>query len=299
MSRIEQIIAEIEDFIDSCKYQPLSNTKIIVNRDELDELIEDLKMSIPDEIKKYQRIIANRDAILRDAQEKSDSMIKRANKMTSDLVSEHEVMQQAYREASKVIEEATDQAGKILDKATAEANELRRAAMQYTDNSLAEIQDILSDAIENLTVKNDAIIRSLESTLDVTTQNRKELHASPLPESTYAIRKEVEESYELYEDRPEAEPEDTTYSDDYNEYQDEYDEEYNEEYKDEFDNYDDYDNYDDFDDYEDAPEEFEEPVYGQHNPNRFSYADPLEADLLDEDNVEEITNFSLDISDFK
>ena len=189
MSRIEQIIAEIEDFIDSCKYQPLSNTKIIVNRDELDELIEDLKLSIPDEIKKYQRIIANRDAILRDAQEKSDSMIKRANQMTSNLVSEHEVMQQAYKEASKVIEDATNQAGRILDKATAEANELKRAAMQYTDSSLADIQDILSEAIENLTVKNDAIIRSLESSLDVTTQNRKDLHASPMPEASYAARK--------------------------------------------------------------------------------------------------------------
>ena len=30
-SRIEQIIDDIEEFIDSCKYQPLSNTKIIVN----------------------------------------------------------------------------------------------------------------------------------------------------------------------------------------------------------------------------------------------------------------------------
>ena len=40
-----------------------------------------------------------------------------------------------------------------LDKATAEANELKRAAMQYTDSSLADIQDILSEAIENLTVK--------------------------------------------------------------------------------------------------------------------------------------------------
>ena len=36
MSKIEQIIAEIEDFIDGCKYQTLSNTKIIVNRDELE-----------------------------------------------------------------------------------------------------------------------------------------------------------------------------------------------------------------------------------------------------------------------
>ena len=37
-SRIEQIIEEIEEYIDSCKFQPLSTTKIIVNKDEIDEL---------------------------------------------------------------------------------------------------------------------------------------------------------------------------------------------------------------------------------------------------------------------
>ena len=279
MTRIEQIIAEIEDFIDGCKYQPLSNTKIIVNRDELDELIEDLKLSIPDEIKKYQRIIANRDAILRDAQEKSDSMIKRANQMTSNLVSEHEVMQQAYKEASKVIEDATNQAGRILDKATAEANELKRAAMQYTDNSLADIQDILSEAIENLTVKNDAIIRSLESSLDVTTQNRKELHASPMPEASYAARKEAEAAYELYEENAQAE-----------------DEGYDEYNEDDFEDYDDYDDFEDFT--EPSAPEFEEPVYGKHNPTKYNYPDAGTDDFVDGD-VEEITNFNLDISDFK
>ena len=35
MSRIEQIITEIEDYIDSCKFQPLSNTKILVNKEEI------------------------------------------------------------------------------------------------------------------------------------------------------------------------------------------------------------------------------------------------------------------------
>ncbi len=38
-SSIEQIIEEIEEYIDSCKFQPLSTTKIIVNKEELEELI--------------------------------------------------------------------------------------------------------------------------------------------------------------------------------------------------------------------------------------------------------------------
>ena len=43
-SRIEQIIEEIEEYVDSCKYQPLSTTKIVVNKEELEELLRELRM---------------------------------------------------------------------------------------------------------------------------------------------------------------------------------------------------------------------------------------------------------------
>ena len=59
-SKIEQLIDEIEDYVDSCKYQPLSNTKIIVNKEEIDELLRELRMKTPDEIKRYQKIISKK-----------------------------------------------------------------------------------------------------------------------------------------------------------------------------------------------------------------------------------------------
>jgi len=49
-SRIEQIIEEIEEYIDKdCKFQPLSSTKIIVNKEHLDELLRELRMKTPDD----------------------------------------------------------------------------------------------------------------------------------------------------------------------------------------------------------------------------------------------------------
>lgn len=42
MSRIEQLISEIEEYIDSCKFQALSNSKIIVNKEEMEELLVEL-----------------------------------------------------------------------------------------------------------------------------------------------------------------------------------------------------------------------------------------------------------------
>ena len=68
-SRIEQIIEEIEEYVDSCKYQPLSTTKIVVNKEEIEELLRELRLKTPDEIKRYQKIISNKDAILADAKD--------------------------------------------------------------------------------------------------------------------------------------------------------------------------------------------------------------------------------------
>ena len=74
-SRIEQIIEEIEEYIDGCKYQALSSSKIIVNKDELEELLNELRSKTPEEIKRYQKIISNKDAILQDARQKSVTLL--------------------------------------------------------------------------------------------------------------------------------------------------------------------------------------------------------------------------------
>ena len=186
MSKIEQIIAEIEEYVDNCKFQPLSNSKIIVNRVEMEELIDDLKRSVPDEVKKYQKIIANRDAILKDAQDKAEEMIKKANDMTATLVSEHEIMQQAYKEANSIIDNANAQATEtintanaqasvILNQATNESNDMKDAATQYLDGYLANIQKILSSSIDGMQARCGDLLRSLQENLEETTRNRNSL----------------------------------------------------------------------------------------------------------------------------
>ena len=92
-SRIEQIIEEIEEYVDSCKYQPLSTTKIVVNKEELEELLRELRLKTPDEIKRYQKIISNKDAILADAQKKADAIIEEARARAQEMVEQSEVMQ--------------------------------------------------------------------------------------------------------------------------------------------------------------------------------------------------------------
>ena len=46
MSRIEQLISDIESYIDNCKFQPLSNTKIIVNKEQLEDMLAELRLKL-------------------------------------------------------------------------------------------------------------------------------------------------------------------------------------------------------------------------------------------------------------
>lgn len=174
-SRIEQIIEEIEEYIDTCKFQPLSTSKIIVNKEQMDELLRELRMKTPDEIKRYQKIIANKDAILADAQAKAESMIEEAQIHTNELVSEHEIMQQAYAQANEIVMTATNQAQEILDNATNDANDIRIGAMQYANDILANAENIIGHALDSYTTKYDGLINSLHECYDVVRTNRAEL----------------------------------------------------------------------------------------------------------------------------
>ncbi len=174
-SRIEQIIDELEEYIENCKPKFMSNTDIVVNKDEIDELIRELRMKTPDEIKRYQKIISNKEAILNDAREKAEKLINEATIHTNELISEHEIMQQAYTQANEVVSIASKQAQEILDKATIEANNLRMQAAQYTEDRLADLENIILSAIQASGANYENLLGSLGQYRDLIQANRRAL----------------------------------------------------------------------------------------------------------------------------
>ena len=174
-SRIDQIIEEIEEYIDNCNFQTLSKKNIIVNKEEMEELLRELRMKTPEEIKRYQKMLSNKDAILADAQAKADAIINQANLQLTEMVSEQEIMKQAYEQANAVVQSATIQAQEILNNATADANEIRLGAMQYTDSMLANMQSIIQNTLESYNARYSSLVNSLNGYYDMINENRMEL----------------------------------------------------------------------------------------------------------------------------
>ena len=189
-SRIEQIIEEIEEYVDSCKFQPLSSTKIVVNKEELEELLRELRMKTPDEIKRYQKIISNKDAILADAQAKADSMLADATSQQQQMISQDEIMQQAVAQSNALLEHTNRQAQEILDNATNDANSIRMSAIQYTDEMLENLEKIMSHTIDTAGAKYNTFLNSIQSCYDIVNKNRSELSPQSVPNNYVATAME-------------------------------------------------------------------------------------------------------------
>lgn len=184
-SGIEEIIEEIEEYVDSCKPSAFSPSKIVVNRDELDSLLEELRTKTPEEIKRYQKIISNKEAILADAQNKADAIIAQAQIQTNELVSEHQIMQQAYAKANEVVMLATKNAQELLDNATEDANNIRMGAIAYTDDLLNTIESVITNSMETTQARTESFLQTMQGYLDIVIANRQELAPAPAePEKT-------------------------------------------------------------------------------------------------------------------
>ena len=208
MSRIEQLISEIEEYIDSCKFQALSNSKIIVNKEELEELLVELRLRIPDEIKKYQKIIsqqdtilgeaqAQADAMLEDAKKQADSMVAQASEQTSEMINEHEIMQRAYAHADEVVQQANYQAQAIVDAAVNDANGIRQSSIQYTDDMLRSLQTIINHSMEGAKGRFDAFMASMQSSYDIVSSNRNELSGGIVRQEEQEIQQSEQEQNQM------------------------------------------------------------------------------------------------------
>ena len=177
-SRIEQLINEIDEYIEECKFKAFSNTEIIVNKDEIQDLLGELRLRIPDEVKLYQKIISNQDAIISDAQAQAQEMLAQATAQTDELVNEHETMQRAYAQANEVVAQAQAQAQEIIDRAVAEADEVRKDAIHYTDGMLNNLQMVVGQTMDEAQGRFQAFMQTMQSTYDVVVSNREELAGS-------------------------------------------------------------------------------------------------------------------------
>lgn len=175
---VDGMIEQIEIFIDNCKYQPLSQNKIIVHKDELESMIQELKLKLPSEIERCKKIMRNKDRILADARTRSDAIITESVNEANRLVDQHQITELANIRANEILEMARNQAQQIVDQASEEATEIRLGAMYYTKDKLTEMRDIFNKIHDMEKENYRTLIESLENDSYIVETNMSEMEAN-------------------------------------------------------------------------------------------------------------------------
>lgn len=136
-----KLIEELEDMIENASSIPLSH-KILMDKQEALEILKDIRVQLPDEIKQAKWIKDERQKILIDAQKEADTMLEEANKHICSLV-----------EKDEITKLATERADEIIAQAKNDSKEMRLGARQYADELLENVERSLIDLID--TVKNN------------------------------------------------------------------------------------------------------------------------------------------------
>lgn len=172
-SIIEDCIDDIVSYVNGCKTRAFSTSDIIVNREDLIYKLDYLRKNTPEEIKHYQKIIAQKEAILADAMSKADAMkveaerhanalLEQATQEHNQMISEHEIYLRAQARADEQVNMAMTQAQGIIDRATMEANALKDAANRYMEEVLNHLEKIISAASQSATTNYNKTMRTTE-----------------------------------------------------------------------------------------------------------------------------------------
>ena len=143
-------LSQLEEMVRDAKSMPLSSSALL-NRDEMLELIEDLKASLPDEIKQARWVVKDREELLAKARRDAEAMVEQARAEQLRLASHEAVMQRAKEESERIVQEADE-----------DARRLRLEAEDYVDAKLAQLEGTLQKILEDTIASNEALSKTID-----------------------------------------------------------------------------------------------------------------------------------------
>ena len=135
---LETLISQIEEIVQTARSMPLS-ASAIVNRQDMIELIETLKRSLPQELSRARDVIGDAQEVIEHARRQSEVMIEQAKAERDRLVQKTEVIEAATRQAERLVSSAENHARKI-----------RREAEAYVEGKLATFEIVLSKTLNQV-----------------------------------------------------------------------------------------------------------------------------------------------------
>jgi cell division septum initiation protein DivIVA len=129
---ILHLIDRLEELFNEAKAVPFTHN-VVVDEDRMLELIDQMRIAVPDEVKKAQQVVAQRDRVMAQAQEEANRTLTQAREKADQLTHKDMVVQEAQRRAEQIVAQARS-----------DAEAIRIDADNYVVETLMQLEEQLS-----------------------------------------------------------------------------------------------------------------------------------------------------------
>ena len=139
------LLETLEDILEKSKSMPFTD-KSLVSKNEILDIIKEIRLKLPDELKQAKWIKEERERIIKEAQKDADDIVKEAENRIISMIDEHEITKQANERKNEIIKTANDMYREYEDNSKAYANEI----LKDVEDRMVKLVDDLNKVEINL-----------------------------------------------------------------------------------------------------------------------------------------------------
>lgn len=195
MATIDVLLNNLDEVIENSMSLPLSGGRCIVDAERIREIIDDIRLQMPNEIKQAKAVVSDRNEILSMAKREAEGLIRKAEERAKALVEQDTIVRQANSKALAMLNEANQKASEIMGQATVKANELttqstaratetltqaslrsremKQAAYEFSETSLKNAEDALAGSLNEVRSTRQALKTSAATQVHQQPQNQR------------------------------------------------------------------------------------------------------------------------------
>lgn len=135
---IEDLIGFIEEIVGNATRVPF-NKKSMVDVDGIEDILQQMRLSLPGEITQAKKVVQDKNRIISDAKREAEDIIRRAEMRRNELLDQNDLVKEAQRRATELMSEAQ-----------AHSNAVRSTTSSYADNMLARVEELMAKDLSGL-----------------------------------------------------------------------------------------------------------------------------------------------------
>ena len=128
---IDKILDKMDDMLSEAVAMPLTGRKLL-DVDKLQDLVDELRLNLPQEIKDAKAVVSDRNQIIEQAENQAEDIIQKAEVRARQMISETEVLKAAKKASNEMISTAQQR-----------SKESERLALEFSENALKKAEDAL------------------------------------------------------------------------------------------------------------------------------------------------------------